>query len=98
MITLHIRQNRRQATIQVEEFVVHRWAWADWQGTYKDEWNDTCYRGTTPFAAIAQQLHADPDGEFQIRVFGSRRDSWEDYYRVYWDEKGWYLTNDTTGC
>lgn len=98
MTTLHIRQNRRQANIQVEEFTVHRWAWADFEGTCRDEWDDTCYRGTSNFADIAQQLHADPDGEFQIRAVGSPRDSWEGCFRVVWDEGGWFLTNDTTGC
>lgn len=99
MITLHIRQGRRQMNIQVEEFTIHRSAYSDFFGKFpKDEWEDTCYRGTTPFAEIVNRLHADSDKSFEVREYGSRRNSWQDYFHVEWDDKGWYLTNDTTGC
>lgn len=89
----HVKANpgRREMKVELTEEHVEQWAWADYEGTMRDFWTETRFRGNCNLADVFERTRAEDD-YFAIRPVGSsKNEAWENV-RVCWDENGWYFT------
>lgn len=87
---VHIRANRRQTVVNVTRYAVRNGGFSRYNGGEWEGYTSHYYRGTTPYAPIAERIRS-RDNWIQWRPVGSPRNSWQTSL-IRWDENGWYFS------